>query len=30
MHLVSCNNAHHDVTDLVNYGMVENEKNWIS
>ena len=27
MHLVSCTNAHLDVTDLVNHGMVKNAKN---
>ena len=26
MHRVSCCNTHHDVTDLVNHGMVENTK----
>ena len=26
MHLVSCTNTHHDVTDLVNHGMVRNTK----
>ena len=30
MHPVSCANTHHDVTDLVNYGMVKNTKTWIS
>ena len=30
MHLVSCTNTHHDVTDLVNHGMVKNTKTWIS
>ena len=30
MHLVSCTNTHHDVTGLVNRGMAENEKTWIS
>ena len=30
MHTVSCTNTHHDVTDLVNHGMVKNTKNWIS
>ena len=29
-HLVSCTNTHHDVTDLVNHGMVKNTKTWIS
>ena len=28
---VSCtNNTHHDITDLVNHGMVKNTKTWIS
>ena len=26
MYLVSCTNTHHDVTDLVNYGMTKNTK----
>ena len=30
MHLVSCTNTHHDVTDFVDHGMVENTKTWIS
>ena len=30
MHPVSCTNTHHDVTDLVNHGMVKNTKTWIS
>ena len=30
MHPISCANAHHDVTDLVNQGMVKNTKTWIS
>ena len=30
MNLVSCNNTHHDVTNLVNQGMVKNTKTWIS
>ena len=30
MHLVSCINAHHDVTDLVNHEMVKNTKVWLS
>ena len=30
MHLVSCTNTHHDVTDLVNHEMVKNRKTWIS
>ena len=25
-----CTNTHHDVTDLVNHGMVKNTKTWIS
>ena len=29
MHPVSCTNTHHDVTDLVNNGMVKNTKTWI-
>ena len=29
MHLVSCTNTHHDITDLVNHGMVKNTKTWI-
>ena len=29
MHPASCNNTHHDVTDLVNHGMIENTKTWI-
>ena len=29
MHLVSCNNTHHDVTDLVNHEMVKNVKTLI-
>ena len=28
MYLVSCTDTHHDVTDSVNYGMVENTKTW--
>ena len=28
--LVSCTNTHHDITDLLNYGMVKNTKTWIS
>ena len=28
MHPVSCTDAHHDITDLVNHGMVENTKTW--
>ena len=30
MHLVSCTNTHHDVTDLVNLEMVKNAKSWTS
>ena len=30
MHRVSCNNTHHDVTDLVNYKVVKTTKTWIS
>ena len=30
IHSVSCTNIHHAVTDLVNHGMVENIKTWIS
>ena len=30
MHLVSCTNTHHDVTDFVDLGMVKNTKTWIS
>ena len=30
MNPVSCNNIHHDVTDLVNHGMVKNTKTLIS
>ena len=30
MHPVLCTNTHHDVTDLVNHGMVKNTKTWIS
>ena len=26
MHPVSCNNTHHDVTDVINHGMVKNTK----
>ena len=25
-----CTNTHHDVTDLINHGMVKNNKTWIS
>ena len=27
---VSCSNAHHDVSDLVNYWVVKNAKSWLS
>ena len=30
MHPVACTNTHHGITDLVNHGMVENTKTWIS
>ena len=30
VHPVSCTNAHDDVTDLVNHGMVKNTITWIS
>ena len=30
MHPISCTNTHHDVTDLVSYGIVENTKTLIS
>ena len=30
MHLVSCTNTYHDVTDFVDLGMVKNTKSWIS
>ena len=30
VHLLSCANTHHDITDLVNHEMVKNAKNWIS
>ena len=30
MHHVSCTDTHHDVTDLVNHGMVKNTKATIS
>ena len=30
MYLVSCTNAHHDVTDCVNHGMFKNTKTWVS
>ena len=26
MHPVSCTNTHHEITDLVNHGMVKNTK----
>ena len=26
LHTVSCTNTHHDITDLVNHGMVKNTK----
>ena len=29
MHPVLCTNTHHDVTDLVNHGLVKNTKTWI-
>ena len=29
VHPVSCTNTHHDVTDLVNHGMVKNTKTWL-
>ena len=29
MHLVSCTNTHHDITDLLNHGRVKNAKTWI-
>ena len=29
MHPVSCANTYHDVTDLVNHGIVQNTKTWI-
>ena len=29
MHHVSCTNTYHDVTDLLNHGMVKNTKTWI-
>ena len=28
MHPVSCTNTHHDVTDLVNHGLVNKAKTW--
>ena len=30
MHPVPCTNIHHDITDLVNQGMVKNTRTWIS
>ena len=30
MHSVLCTNTHHNVTDLVNHGMVKNTKTWVS
>ena len=30
MQPVSCANTHHDITDLLNHGMVKNIKTWIS
>ena len=30
MHPVSFTNSHHDITDLVNHGMVKNRRTWIS
>ena len=30
MHSVSYTDTHHDVTDLLNHGMVKNRKTWIS
>ena len=30
MHLVSCTNTHHGIINLVNYGMIQNTKTWIS
>ena len=30
MHPASCTNIHHDVTNLVDHGMVKNAKIWIS
>ena len=29
MHPVSCADTHHDVTDLINHGMVKYTKTWI-
>ena len=30
MHPISYTNTHHDATDLVNHGTIENTKTWIS
>ena len=30
MHLASCTNTHHDVTNLINHEMVKNSNTWIS
>ena len=30
LHTVTCTNTHHEVTDLVNLGMVKNTKTWLS
>ena len=30
MHHVLCNTTHHDAANLVNHGMAENTKTWIS
>ena len=30
MHPVSCTNAHHDITDFVDFGIVKNTKTWTS
>ena len=30
MYPLSCTNTHHDVTDLVNHGIVKNTETWIS
>ena len=30
MHLISCTNTHHDVTDLVSHEIVKNTKTWVS
>ena len=29
MHTVTCTTTHHDITDLVNLGMVQNTKTWL-